>query len=565
MFVYIFSFKMTEEYMKKIPFFKLLNLQAINSLDSDSIEISEKYKPIPYSQYTNLFEKNNSIKTGYENFCIQKGTLKLLPFKDFDFIGKHVVCQKCCQKFASKMSYRAHVGTDICIKTFNGPNLIYLKYKNRNCKQTRKTNKKAKFMDDLNSHDKKNILNPEMLNTLQTRNNCYSDNIINQRNKIKEKQINSTDKKYDPSATKPRGRPKKIIDGEPKKRGRPKKFNAVTGSGSSQSDNSIDNNLENDLTEVKTPTIITVGDTYNVNVTETQELQYVMDILTDRFWKLMGAVWKPDTDIIGTIYKIPNGHHNETQNIKEEFSTDLLVNEKEIIPQLESLENDIRLLSNRFEEINEFSNEEELESMLSKLTEIRNEYKEQKLKKTVGINNVSTTDKGKENIECAIKNNEDDTEISKNKNEKGIWLNNDNRGNISSSTITVILNSSNINDESMECIDIKEIKSEPTNYQLISVRELACRYCGKNFASIAEWKMHNSEHLTNFIPRKKYLCKICGHKFKVRKNFMKHLNVHAKLDRTDTKIHYKSLKCGVCHKQYNYLCSYFAHMKTHNK
>lgn len=39
-YLFIFSLEMTEEVLNKIPFFKLLNLQAItNNLDSDSSEV----------------------------------------------------------------------------------------------------------------------------------------------------------------------------------------------------------------------------------------------------------------------------------------------------------------------------------------------------------------------------------------------------------------------------------------------------------------------------------------------------------------------------------------------
>lgn len=547
-------------------------------------------------------DRNNSIKTNYENFCIRKGNLKLLPFKDFDFIGKQVVCQKCCQKFASKMSYRAHIGTDICIKTYNGPNLVYLNYKSRNCKQTRK---KYKYNNDLNNHDiKKNILNSEMLNTLQTRNNCYSDNIIYQRNKVKEKQVNSNSssstKSDDLSVKKPRGRPKKTINVEPKKRGRPKKFNAVTGSSSSQSDNSIDSNLESCVT-VNTPLTVNADTnnvnkynigTHDVNVEKKQKLQNTMAILTEEYWKLIGAVCIPDKDIIDRIHKISNEHHDETQNTKEEKTTDLLFNEKEICLKLETLENELKSLSNQFEEIFEFTYEDELESMLSKIIEKRNEYKQHKLKKTC-INNGSTTNKGKENIQ--LERNEEDTEINKmnidfDQNEKNVWLNNENKGNISPTTITVILNNSDIDDcESIECADIDELNSNSTNMDnfgeiLETITEdettnftksaytnmkknsdfkLFCKFCGERYASIAEWKMHISVHLS--IIGNKFLCNICGHKFNVRKNFLKHLSMHNKqIDLTSDKIHLKNLECNICHRQYYYLRSYYDHLKTHN-
>lgn len=558
-------------------------------------------------------DKNNSVKTNYENFCIRKGNLKLLPFKDFDFIGKQVVCQKCCQKFASKMSYRAHIGTDICIKTYNGPNLVYLNYKSKNCKQTRK---KYKYHSDLNNHDiKKNILNPEMLNTLQTRNNCYSDNIIYQRNKIKEKQVNSNSsssiKSDDLSVKKPRGRPKKTINVEPKKRGRPKKFNAVTGSSSSQSDNSIDNNLESYVT-VNKPLIVNVDTpkdktydasaysvgTHDVNVEKKQKLQSTMAILTEEYWNLVGAVCILDKDIIDKIHKISNEHNDKTQNMKEEKTTNLSCNEKEICLKLETLENELKSLSNQFEEIFEFTYEDELESMLSKIIEKRNEYKQHKLMKTC-INNESTTNKGKENIQHTLERNEENTEINKSdkdfdQNEKNVWLNNDNRGNISptttTTTITVILNSSDIdNCESVECTDIEEINSNSTNMDnfeeaLETITEdkttnsnksaytnmkknsdfrLFCKFCGKRYASIAEWKMHISAHLS--IIGNKYLCNICGHKFNVRKNFLKHLSMHNKqIDLTSDKIQFNNLECNVCQSQHYYMEPYYDHLKTHN-
>ena len=91
-----------------------------------------------------LTVKNNSIVTGYENFYLEKDNVKLYPTKDFDFIDKNVVCQKCFQQFASRLSYIDHVGTDICVKTCDGPNPVYLKSKKRRtCRQVRKKNKKS--------------------------------------------------------------------------------------------------------------------------------------------------------------------------------------------------------------------------------------------------------------------------------------------------------------------------------------------------------------------------------------------------------------------------------------
>jgi len=105
-------------------------------------QISRNPLLVPPRYNADLAFKNNGIKTGYENFYIKKGNLNLFPFKDFDYINKKVVCLKCFQKFASKFSYKAHVGTVICVRTYNGPHPIYLKYKNRNIRQFRKKKKK---------------------------------------------------------------------------------------------------------------------------------------------------------------------------------------------------------------------------------------------------------------------------------------------------------------------------------------------------------------------------------------------------------------------------------------
>lgn len=81
-------------------------------------------------------EKDINTKTGgYENFRIIKGNLKLLPFKDFYFIDKKFVCQKCFQTFALSGSYAVRVGAYECVRTYNGKNLVYLKYKNKRSKK----------------------------------------------------------------------------------------------------------------------------------------------------------------------------------------------------------------------------------------------------------------------------------------------------------------------------------------------------------------------------------------------------------------------------------------------
>lgn len=541
-------------------------------------------------------DKNNNIKTGYENFCIKKGTIKLYPFKDFDFIGKQVVCQKCCQRFVSKMSYKAHVGTSICIRTYNGPNLVYLKYKNKNCRRITKKNKN-KPVEKQNAHDiKKNLLNPEMLNTLQTRNNCYSDAVL-QRNTVKEKQKNGSNKNDDPSVKKPRGRPRKNIEEKdtehiPKKRGRPKKSITITIDSSSQNDNSSDYNPENnesELKELKIDRINNVNNTYNN--AELGKLQYFsskMKVLTDRFWKIIDTVWTPDTN----VYQNHIEHHDKMQFIKDEKKkVELSVREKDIILNVEVLENDLKFLSKQCKDKSDYSYTEELELMLTKLGEKRNEYNQSKVKKT-DMNNGSTASKGKENIQCILGENEDESEKNENKIDfsksetNGIWVTNDN-STVINPTISIKLNN--------DCIDVDNLNEESTNEDNLednlgtsltedvtlncmnSVKnhlnnfdfnhrygsKLACTICTRHFGSIFEWKMHHYEHLD--LMKKKFLCKVCGLKFKMYKNFIKHVDTHSEKEKNctfDTK-HSRLFKCKVCNRQYNHLVTYFAHIRIH--
>ncbi|XP_025194386.1 uncharacterized protein LOC112594012 [Melanaphis sacchari] len=589
-------FKMTETDLKKIPFFKLLNLEAVTPVN-DSSKIYKNHLLVLPGHKTDLMYKNNSIKTGYENFCIKKGTLKLFPFKDFDFIGKHVVCQKCCQKFASKLSYKAHVGTGICVRTYNGPNLIYLKYKNRNYRQVRKKNKR-KFEEDFHGHDiKKNLLNPEMLNTLQTRNKCYSD-ITHQRNKVKEKSINDSDKNNDePSVKKPRGRPRKNIvndDNELKKRGRPKKFDAAAVDSSSQNDNSSSSNMEMDESEEpKKYSYCRADDAFNNNINDHGKLKSLslkMKILSKKFWKIFKNECKPkDVDI--NEYQYPTKHKTQCN---EEKKGDLQAEEKEIFLKIEELENDIKLLSKQFQGKNEYSSNDELKLMLTKISDMRNEIKQCKLKKTDVKESIP--DEGKENIQHTLKkkeNEETDIEMDSidfDKNEKcvGLWLTN---SNTVSSTKTIKMNDGC---KSINCTNVDNLKKESTsqdsfgdNLKTLNVDKtpnitssvnhlndlginyiynpiLNCRNCSKNFTSIAEWKLHRSEHLVKL--NKSFLCKICGLKFKMYKNFTKHVNIHKKTEQK--KLYYdkknvKNLICKICNRQYNYLRSYYAHIKTH--
>jgi len=515
-----------------------------------------------------LAYKNNSIKTGYEHFCVEKGTLKLLPFKDFDFSGKHVVCQKCYKKFASLFSYKAHVGTDICVKTYNGPNLIYLEYKNRNSRQGRKKNKR-KPKEDFDGHEVKiNVSNPEILNTLQTRKKVYTDNTIQKQNKVKEKSTNySYEYNDEPSMKKPRGRPKKDnisnnVEVNLKKRGRPKKLNAVTFD-SYQIDNSSSSKIE-------------IMEPFN------------MKYLLEKFWKLFSKEFKPKLVDINK-HQYPTKHKNQYNKKKE---GDLSAEENEIFLKIEELEYDFKFLFKQFKGKKEYPFNDEIQLILTTISEKRDKIKQSLLKKT--DMKVSIPDEGKENIKHTLKKNKNETDIEINnkdcdKNEKckGIWTNN---SNTVSPTITM-----KINDDckSINHINEDHFKKEPTSQDSFednlktliddetqnttnSVKNhlndlgltyivnptLNCKKCRKKFTSIAEWKLHRSEHLVKISAS--FLCSVCGLRFKMYKNFKKHINIHKK---TENKISvhksFKNLVCKICNKQYDYLRSYYTHIKIH--
>ncbi|KAL4113076.1 hypothetical protein QTP88_016767 [Uroleucon formosanum] len=588
---------MTETNLKKIPFFRLLNLEPITP-ENDSSTIFKNHLLVLPRHNADLVYKNNNVKTGYENFCIKKGTLKLFPFKDFDFIGKHVVCQKCCQKFASKLSYKAHVGTGICVRTYNGPNLIYLKYKNRNYRQVRKKNKR-KSDEDFHGHDiKKNLLNPEMLNTLQTRNKIYSD-VIHQRNKVKEKPMNNSDKNNDePSMKKPRGRPKKNIisnnlGNNLRKRGRPRKFKAMTVNSTGQNDNSSSSNMEIDESEEpKNLNNCNLVDAFNNNINEdgkSQSLSSKMKYLSTKFWKLFKKEYNPEGVDINK-YQYPTKHQTQ---YNEEKKGDLSAEEKDIFLKIEELEYDFKFLSKQFQGKKEYPYNDELKLMLRKISEKRGEVKQSELKKTDIKGSIP--DEGKENIQHTLKRNENETELEINKinfdkNEKciGIWINN-----ISTVSPCITIN---INDgcKSINRTNLDNFKKETTNQNSFedslktltmdktpnttnSVKnhlnnlglnymynpKLNCGKCRKKFTSIAEWKLHRSEHLVKL--NKNFLCKVCGLKFKMYKNYTKHVNIHKKIEQKKSydKKNLKNIVCKICNRQYDYLRSYYAHIKTH--
>lgn len=156
------------------------------------------------SQSISLFEKNNRIFTDYENFSIKNGSLTCYPFKDFDFIGKNVVCYKCYQKFASRSSYKVHIGTNICVKPVIIRNPVYMKFKRKYHR-----NKTSELLSDLR--------------VFQTRQKSYT-KIMQFTVGDKKKQRNYYYSYKDP---KKKLKQKKNNGDEPRKRGRPRKIKVV--------------------------------------------------------------------------------------------------------------------------------------------------------------------------------------------------------------------------------------------------------------------------------------------------------------------------------------------------
>lgn len=412
-----------------------------------------------------------------------------------------------------------------------------------------------------------------MLNTLQTRNNCYSD-VIHLRNKSKEKPGSSSNKSNEPLVKKPRGRPRKIIETETseptKKRGRPKKHNTVVVvNNPRQHDSNLNNNTETSNNSIMDRSLNS-EDAFNNNYSEERkrELTAKMKFLTHRFWTLASNDWKIERKSVE--------NSNSTEEIKLEVMS---VKEQEVVDNIDRLENDLRMLYKQFQNRSELCFDEEIESMLSKLIEKREDFIKGKCLRT-DINNGLSTNKGKENIECTVKPIKDENKINYTKNDKNIevWLSNDN--------ISAILND---NSERSGCSDVEDLPSK-INFEnnLNTLRKeissscsnlvanhmsgvdfnysrntlLGCKICGKVFASIAEKKIHRSEHMA--MVNKKFLCKICGHKFKVLKNYIKHVTIHRNRERKAVANNEsKNFKCKMCDKQYNYLRSYYAHVKTH--
>ncbi|KAL4126874.1 hypothetical protein QTP88_011074 [Uroleucon formosanum] len=469
-----------------------------------------------------LAYKNNSIKTGYENFCIKKGTLKFFPFKDFDFIGKRVVCQKCFQKFASLFSYKAHIGTSICVRTYTGPNSIYLKYKKKNQRSVQKTNK-IKYGENFDSHEiKKNVVNPEMLNTLQTRNKVYSNNIIQKQNNLKEKAMNYSNEYNDKSSVKkPKGKRKKDIisyDVEVK-RGRPEKLNGETAGSSNQNDNCSSGYIVVDIISN-------------------------MKYLLAKFWTLFTKEFKSNFADINK-YQYSTKYLNQCNKEKKGY---LSAEENEIFLKIEELEYDFKFLFKYFKDMKEYSFNNEIQFILTKIRDKRDEIKQSLLKKTEMKRSIP--DEGKENIKHTVKKNENVIEIEMNnivfdKNEKciGLWINN-------SYTVSKSINQINEDnfkkeptsqdsfEDGLKPLTINKtpnitnsVKNHLNDLGLNNILNptLNCENSRKIFTFVAENKLHRSEHLVK--RSKSFVCTVCGLKFKEYKHFIKHDSIHKKAEK----------------------------------
>ncbi|XP_025418143.1 uncharacterized protein LOC112688927 isoform X2 [Sipha flava] len=520
--------------MNKNEFFHLLNLRAVKPNQD-----VERRLLIPPMSCTALKEKNNSTVTGYENYYLTEGNTKLYPVKDFDFIGKHVICQKCYQRFASKFSFKAHIGTDVCVKSYNGPNLVYVKFKNKFGRQGRKKYT-TEPLKDFHHDIKKNLLNPEMLNTLQTRKNCYSD-VIHQRNKVKEKSVTNNE----PRVKKPRGRPRKNVEAEPNKQNQPKQLNSTT----------VNTNSSEEF-EFKKPLPVSgrVVDAYNNNVeNEKQEfLSPNINSIAGKFWNIFNEVWKKNEMELKQEY-------SEHYLKKEEGKFDTSVVE-DLHLNLEGLKNELLNLLKQLEDFHvSYNYKNDIELMLSKLDEKLNELKPTELKKTY-MHSDPTTGKGKENIHRSIKKNEKD--FGSDEKCSGKKLN----GNIND-------NMMDVEDSKTQDIIKKKLETEaaiknytnsvPSHLNNVSLNNIynpimECKICVKRFGSLIEWKMHCAEHVG--ISDKKCMCKICGFKFRMYRDCLKHMNTHCI---TRAKNNEKRFKCKKCNKQYNFLALYYGHIRTH--
>lgn len=438
---------------------------------------------------------------------------------------------------------------------------MYVKYKNKYGRQGRKK-LKTKPMEDFHHDIKKNLLNPEMLNTLQTRKNCYSD-IIHQRIKVKEKPVINNE----PHVKKPRGRPRKNFEAVSKNQNQPKKLNSTTVN--IPNGNKLNNNLKGDDFVFKKPLPVSNGkfvDAYNNNVKngKQQIMSFSIKTIAKKFWKLFNQDWKYDTEI--------KQEHSEHYIKKEEGKFDTSF-KKDLKLNLEGLKLELMVLLKQLENVRTSYYKNDIKIMLSKLDEKLGGLKPTEPKKN-HIHNDPTSGKGKENIHHSIKKNKDETKVNKNEEDfdsdekySGKWINgiiNDNVMDVEDSTTQDMFeNELETLSEDVAQNYNNTVQSHLNNLDLNHIYSpiYECTTCGKYFGTDADWKIHRAEHVG--ATSKNCLCKTCGRKFRMIKDYLKHMNTHCISKQNKNKKNGKKFKCKKCNKQYNFLALYYSHIKTH--
>jgi len=352
-----------------------------------------------------------------------------------------------------------------------------------------------------------------------------------------------------------------------------------------------DNNVESDETQSKESSSVSVcstDDAYNNNINETphiKELLSHLKLIVEQSWKLLSTEWNQTKDTNG--HQCPDKHNDQLLCNTEDKQAIISKREKNKLRLIELVKIDLRSTIKRIQEMNEISFKkdfkEDLELLLSKLNKKQVEYRQSKSKNT-NVNNELTADKGKENMHCINEtDNETDSTDGDTETYSDYELQNvedsierylKHKENILSRLEHIVrkksedelrVNNSFILKDNSEKPD--DITNSSDNHLNDVERLLTCRICNSNFTSIAEWKMHNSEHIAK--KSNNFLCKICGHRFKMYKNYIKHISGHGVVDQEPKinryKKYYKKLTCASCGRHYNYLKSYFAHVKTHIK
>lgn len=412
-------------------------------------------------------DKNNRTITGYENFRIIKDTLELIPFQDFDFAGKHVVCLKCYQQFASKMSYSVHVGTDICVRFLNvhgRRNDVYLKQKKINKKQQKNNVSKNRLLSSNISNT--NLLNPKKLDALETRNNCYLDSVLERKNK------------------KPRGKSKKNIEVEPTRRGKPINSSTLSDCNLSPKINKKclnDKSESNNESMFKKPKIASVSSFDAYNNGESEILNSKKKFLTDCAPNILNSDKIKDLDIKSyqNVLKQTPSSENAENN--------LFLDEELIVKNVESPKEDNQSCDQDLQKINR--------RFTAKIDLISSKRKEK-----IKIKNKENKDQKTDNFSRSITNKGDKSNESAQE---------DTRRQFKHGTGTRIIKN-HIN-KNKECEEIL-LKNEHIN----SVPSLLPVIYNTNSTS------------TDYSLEKIFFCKLCKKQFKFLNVYFRHVKTHIK-------------------------------------